>query len=87
MKDTRLDLNRYVRNPFDGRGKINRQLDFGELFRSKAPVGEYPWNNDRFQTEDLIKKFPNNSKFYNILGMILYEEKQYMNSIKNYKLN
>ena len=37
------------------------------------------------KTEDLIKKFPNNSKFYNILGMILYEEKQYMNSIKNYK--
>ena len=56
MKDSRLDLNRYVRNPFDGRGRINRQLDFGELFRSKAPVGEYPWNNDRFQTEDLIKR-------------------------------
>ena len=65
MKDTRLDLNRYVRNPFDGRGKINRQLDFGELFRSKAPVGEYPWNNDRFQTEDLIKKAMSRKKTTN----------------------
>ena len=65
MRDARLDLNRYVRNPFDGRGRINRQLDFGELFRAKAPVGEYPWNNDRFQTEDLIKKAQSRKKTTN----------------------
>ena len=65
MKDARLDLNRYVRNPFDGRGKINRQLDFGELFTAKAATGEYPWNNDRFQTEDLIKKAQSRKKVTN----------------------
>jgi hypothetical protein len=56
MKDHRLDLGRYVRNPFNRRGDIAKRLDFGELFESKANTGEYPWNPSRFTEEDLLKR-------------------------------
>jgi hypothetical protein len=56
MKDHRLDLGRYVRNPFNRRGDIAKRLDFGELFESKASTGEYPWNPSRFTEEDLLKR-------------------------------
>lgn len=55
-KDHRLDLGRYVQNPFDKRGDIAKQLDFGDLFRSKPDTGEYPWNPSRFTQRDLTKR-------------------------------
>tara|TARA_R100001082_G_scaffold109010_2_gene85296 strand:+ start:221 stop:889 length:669 start_codon:yes stop_codon:yes gene_type:complete len=56
VKDARLDLGRYVSNPFNRRGQITKRLDFGDLFTSRAAEGEYPWNPSRFETIDLIKK-------------------------------
>lgn len=56
MKDHRLDLGRYVRNPFNRRGQIPKRLDFQELFKVKPDTGDYPWNPSRFTQEDLIKR-------------------------------
>jgi len=56
MKDARLDLGRYIRNPFNERGQIPKRLDFDELFSSKASSGEYPWNPSRFTSKDLLKR-------------------------------
>ena len=56
MKDARLDLGRYIRNPFNERGQIPKRLDFDELFSSKASSGEYPWNPSRFTSRDLLKR-------------------------------
>lgn len=55
-KDARLDLGRYVRNPFNRQGQIPKRLDFDELFRSKPSSGQYPWNPSRFTSEDLTKR-------------------------------
>lgn len=55
-KDARLDLGRYIQNPFDKRGDIAKRLDFSELFRSKSDSGEYPWNPSRFTDRDLLKR-------------------------------
>ena len=55
-KDHRLDLGRYVTNPFNNQGKIRANLDFDELFRSKPDTGEYPWNPSRFKEGDLLKR-------------------------------
>jgi len=55
-KDHRLDLGRYVRNPFDRRGQVPKRLDFKDLFNSRVESGEYPWNPSRFTEKDLIKK-------------------------------
>jgi hypothetical protein len=55
-KDHRLDLGRYVQNPFDKRGTVAKRLDFGDLFRSKPETGEYPWNPSRFTERDLLKR-------------------------------
>lgn len=55
-KDHRLDLGRYVSNPFNNQGKIRANLDFDELFRSKSDTGEYPWNPSRFKETDLLKR-------------------------------
>jgi hypothetical protein len=33
-QDARLDLGRYIRNPFNRQGQITKRLDFDELFRS-----------------------------------------------------
>ena len=54
-KDHRLDLGRYITNPFNNRGRIGKRLDFGDLFKSKASVGGYPFNADRFKREDILK--------------------------------
>ena len=43
-RDHRLDLGRYVSNPFDKRGKQLKKLNFNDLFSSKPEGGEYPWN-------------------------------------------
>jgi len=56
MKDHRLDLGRYIRNPFDRSGDIKKRLDFDDLFRSKATSGDYPWNPSRFTSQDLLKR-------------------------------
>lgn len=55
-KDARLELGRYISNPFNKQGKIVRQLDFNDLFRAKPDSGEYPWNPSRFNEEDLLKR-------------------------------
>lgn len=55
-KDARLDLGRYVRNPFNRQGEIPKRLDFDELFRSKPSSGDYPWNPSRFTSQDLTKR-------------------------------
>ena len=55
-KDARLDLGRYIKNPFNRRGQIPKRLDFNELFVSKAKEGEYPWNPSRFSETDLLKR-------------------------------
>ena len=55
-KDHRLDLGRYITNPFNTQGKIRANLNFDELFRAKPDTGEYPWNPSRFKETDLLKR-------------------------------
>jgi len=56
MKDSRLDLGRYITNPFNRRGEITKRLDFDDLFTSKAASGDYPFNPSRFESKDLTRK-------------------------------
>jgi len=56
MKDSRLDLGRYISNPFNKRGHMPKRLDFDDLFSSKASEGQYPWNPSRFGPKDLLKR-------------------------------
>ena len=56
MRDSRLDLGRYITNPFNRRGDITKRLDFDDLFTSKAARGEYPFNPSRFESRDLTKR-------------------------------
>jgi hypothetical protein len=55
-KDHRLDLGRYITNPFNRQGQIRGNLDFDALFRVKPETGDYPWNPSRFKEEDLLKR-------------------------------
>ena len=57
MKDSRLELNRYISNPFDNNGRIASQLNFRELFRNKydTETGGAPWVPSRFTSDDLLK--------------------------------
>lgn len=55
-KDDRLDLGRYIQNPFNRRGEIAKRLDFDDLFRSKPESGQYPWNPSRFGQQDLMRR-------------------------------
>ena len=55
-QDPRLDLGRYIQNPFNRQGQITKRLDFDELFRSKPESGDYPWNPSRFESADLLKR-------------------------------
>ena len=55
-RDHRLDLGRYVTNPFNRRGQISRNLNFEELFRAKPDSGQYPWNPSRFTERDLTNR-------------------------------
>ena len=55
-KDARLDLGRYVSNPFNRQGQVTQQLDFHTLFASEPATGEYPWNPSRFNQRDLMKR-------------------------------
>jgi hypothetical protein len=56
VKDARLDLGRYIQNPFNRRGEIAKRLDFDDLFRAKPETGDYPWNPSRFNERDLLKR-------------------------------
>ena len=55
-QDARLDLGRYVQNPFNRQGQVSKKLDFHDLFASKPSTGEYPWNPSRFSERDLMKR-------------------------------
>jgi len=55
-QDARLDLGRYVQNPFNRQGQVSKKLDFHDLFASKPATGEYPWNPSRFNERDLMKR-------------------------------
>jgi hypothetical protein len=55
-KDHRLDLGRYITNPFNRSGKIRANLNFDELFRAKPDSGDYPWNPSRFKEVDLTNR-------------------------------
>ena len=61
MKDQRLELNRYISNPFDNKGRIASQLNFRELFRNKydTETGGSPWMPSRYTSEDLLKGIQN----------------------------
>jgi diadenosine tetraphosphatase ApaH/serine/threonine PP2A family protein phosphatase len=56
VKDARLDLGRYIQNPFNRRGEIAKRLDFDDLFSAKPETGDYPWNPSRFNERDLLKR-------------------------------
>jgi len=56
MKDHRLDLGRYISNPFNKRGEVGKRLDFNDLFKSKSFTGQYPWSPSRFGAQDLRKR-------------------------------
>ena len=55
-QDARLDLGRYLTNPFNRQGQIPRKLNFNDLFRAKPDTGAAPWNNSRFTETDLINR-------------------------------
>lgn len=55
-KDHRLNLGRYITNPFNEQGKIRKNLDFDELFRAKPEGGAFPWNPSRFTQQDLTNR-------------------------------
>ena len=55
-KDHRLNLGRYVSNPFNEAGQLYKKLNFSELFRSRPTTDEYPWNPSRFDKEDLTRR-------------------------------
>ena len=52
-RDNRLELGRYLTNPFNEGGRIVRQLNFNDLFASKPSTGAPPWTPSRFKAEHL----------------------------------
>jgi hypothetical protein len=64
-KDARLDLGRYVSNPFNRQGQVSKKLDFQDLFASKPATGEYPWNPSRFSERDLTKRMMTRKQILN----------------------
>lgn len=61
MKDARLELGRYISNPFDNKGRIPSQLNFRELFANKYDTehGGSPWVPSRYTSDDLLKAVQN----------------------------
>lgn len=41
-RDDRLELGRYLTNPFNEGGRVARQLNFNDLFASKPSTGAPP---------------------------------------------
>ena len=76
MKDSRLDLGRYVKNPFNRRGQVPKRLDFNDLFVSKARDGEYPWNPSRFSEVDLLKKYQTRKQTLKQIDQITQMQKE-----------
>lgn len=52
-RDDRLELGRYLTNPFNEGGRVARQLNFNDLFASKPSTGAPPWTPSRFKAEHL----------------------------------
>jgi hypothetical protein len=52
-KDNRLELGRYLNNPFNEGGRVVRKLNFRDLFASKPSTGDPPWTPSRFKAEHL----------------------------------
>jgi hypothetical protein len=52
-KDDRLELGRYLTNPFNEGGRAVRKLKFNDLFASKPSTGAPPWTPSRFKAEHL----------------------------------
>ena len=52
-KDSRLELGRYLNNPFNEGGRVAKQLNFRDLFASKPATGAPPWTPSRFKAEHL----------------------------------
>ena len=52
-KDHRLELGRYLNNPFNDGGRIASKLNFRDLFESKPATGAPPWTPSRFKAEHL----------------------------------
>jgi hypothetical protein len=52
-KDDRLELGRYLTNPFNEGGRVSRKLNFNDLFASKPSTGAPPWTPSRFKAEHL----------------------------------
>ena len=65
MKDHRLDLGRYISNPFNRRGEVGKRLDFNDLFKSKSFQGQYPWSPSRFAARDLRKRMQTRKLTFN----------------------
>lgn len=55
MKDDRLDLGRYIQNPFNRQGSVARQLNFRDLFEAKPSTGDPPWTPSRFTADHLTR--------------------------------
>ncbi len=64
-RDHRLNLGRYISNPFNEAGQQIKKLDFHDLFRSKPTTGEYPWNPSRFDKNDLTRRMKTRKVSYN----------------------
>lgn len=64
-RDHRLNLGRYISNPFNEAGQQIKKLDFHDLFRSKPSTGEYPWNPSRFDKNDLTRRMKTRKVLYN----------------------
>lgn len=60
-EDSRLDLGRYISNPFDNRGRIPARLNFRELFRNTYDTEHAgsPWVPSRYTADDLTKSIQN----------------------------
>jgi hypothetical protein len=52
-KDHRLELGRYLNNPFNDGARIASKLNFRDLFESKPSTGAPPWTPSRFKAEHL----------------------------------
>jgi len=55
-KDYRLDLGRYITNPFHRGGYEHKKLSFDDLFRTTSRSNKTPWTPSRFTEEDLLNR-------------------------------
>jgi len=55
-KDVRLDLGRYITNPFHKGSYDQRKLSFSDSFRTPSRSNKTPWTPSRFTEEDLLNR-------------------------------